>query len=250
MPSTLGGMGLYISKDEFRQSLKQLPLIVQRLLHFTEIKDFYFDSDYVLNQCMTLLRKWLTLGSFRAYLCRDYMSDTMRNLDLELAIKDTLEVKTFREVFSLLGQEERSAQFINDSIRLRGFAPIADVIDLLKKGYLFQSILTGYAEEHSFKTMPLANRFRSIWEVIEEKLVPLIELDLSESLDFDETSFDYLTQGGDRLTLYVQVHTPITIDYYSLSEQRQITIVKSVIDQITSGLPLLSIPLSKIAFYM
>jgi len=249
LPSSLGGMGLYISKEECFYSMSQAPLIVQKLLHYRCNMEKYFDADYVLNQCFTLLRKWLTLGSFRAYLSDSLEADTLRNLDLELAIKDTLEVASFRTVFGLLSSGEKAEPFINDSIRLRGYAPIRDVVDLLKKGYLFQSILSEKVEQFSFKTTPLDKRFKEIWNMIETVSRPLQLQDLSESFEIDPAKLGSFLANDDQLTLYVQVDQILTIDYYSKSEDRQITIQKSVIDQITSGLPLLKVKLSEVAFY-
>jgi hypothetical protein len=54
----------------------------------------------------------------------------------------------------------------------------------------------------------------------------------------------------DDLATYVNIDQVLTIDYYSKSDERQITIETKVLDQVTTGLPLLSIKLSEVAFYM
>jgi len=253
MPSSIGGMGLYIDIQEFKSALHELPVIVKKLLWFNERKADFEDSDYRLSQGFSLVRKWLTYGSYRAYLSDSLEGDTLRNLDLELAIKDTLQCSSFRELFQQLGSAEKDAMFINDSIALRGFEPIRDTVDTLKRGYLFQSILTGHSLIDAFKTTPLRKRFATLWDVIEKVCNPLFSQcgvgDYPDDFIIDEVKSSYFITGEERSTYYVNIQQVLKIDYFSISENRQITIESKVIDQITNGLPLLRIPLNEMGFY-
>jgi hypothetical protein len=251
LPPSLGGIGLYLSKEEFIRAANDSPYILRKLLWFRENKDTFFDADYVLNTCFTLMRKWLTYGSFRAYISTNLEGDTIRNLELEQAIKDTLEVKTFKQLFSSLSPMEKSDMFINDSIRLRGFVPVRDLVLLLQKGYLFQAILSESVEEASFKTVPLEKRFKEIWDLIDKSGKPLFDqFDFQAAKELSSAELFKFLGTMDDLATYVNIDQVLTIDYYSKSDERQITIETKVLDQVTTGLPLLSIKLSEVAFYM
>jgi len=253
LPPALGGLGLYVDDEEFHYALQNAPLILKHLLLFREKTDLYADWQYNFDKGISILRKWLTYGSFRAYTSTTFEGEVVRNYDLEQAIRETLDCITYWDAIKLLTNEERNDMFVNDSIRLRGFMPIADVVLLLQKGYLFQNIILGISEQNSFKTMNLSRRFQKIWTIVERECYPMLSekaLDTTEDEILLDTSLcNAFKKDENRSAMYVQVDEILEIDYFSISDQRQITVRSSVLDRITDGLPLLGFKLSDVALY-
>jgi len=255
LPQSLGGLGLYINDDEFALALNNAPLILKFLLYCAQHKEELQDVDYFLDRGLSILRKWLTYGSFRAYTSDSFEGETIRAYDLEQAIRDTLECCTYWEAVANLSPIERNQVFVNDSIRIRGLMPIADLVLLLQKGYLFQNILLGTAEQNSFKTMNLSLRYEKIWSIVEKCTIPLLSqiisvLDYQDDLVvLDPKFFARYKKEQNNSLLYVQVDKPIIIDYFSIADNKQIHIENSVLETVTNGLPLLSIKLSEVALY-
>jgi hypothetical protein len=237
---SLGGLGLMLP-EELPNLFPKLPEITKRLLCY--ILDPGPDP-YNMFKALEIFRRWITSGSLKAYALPSFKEDALHNAMLSLAIKESMEVLSFKEVKKLVPFNEA---FINEELRELGWVPIYDAVLILQRGNLFNKVVKGLAEPKAYKTKSLLRRFQEVWQIIEdENLIP-DSIIVKDNLTLEEWKIIDDTISN---IYYVNIEQVLEIRYFSKSENREIHFFEMAFDRMTESLPILSIDIRKFKTFL